>query len=106
MLQGIIIRGTTPEHEFELPYPLELISDVRIIYGQGSRSIFTKTKEDCVLSEGKISVLLTEDETFSILPSKPLDIEIRIKLANGKIVRTEEPISLRVIDSMDNEVMV
>lgn len=106
MLQGIIIRGTTPEHEFELPYPLELIGDIRVIYGQGGRPTFTKTKEDCVLSEGKISVLLTQEETLSVLPSKPLDIEIRIKLTNGKVVRTEEPISLRVIGSMDNEVMV
>jgi hypothetical protein len=59
MLQGIIIRGTTPEHEFDLPYPLELVSDVRVTYGQGGKSIFTKAKEDCTLSEGKISVLLT-----------------------------------------------
>ena len=106
MLQGIIIRGTTPEHEFELPYPLGLISDIRVIYGQGGKPIFTKTKEDCTLSEGKVSVLLMQEETFSVLPSKPLDIEIRIKLTNGKVVRTEEPISLRVIDSMDNEVMI
>jgi hypothetical protein len=59
MLQGIIIRGTTPEHEFDLPYPLELVSDVRVTYGQGGKPIFTKTREDCTLSAGKISVLLT-----------------------------------------------
>ena len=33
MLDGTIIRGTTPEHEFELPYPIELVSDFRVVYG-------------------------------------------------------------------------
>jgi hypothetical protein len=33
MLNGVIIRGTNPEHEFELPYSLELIKNIRVIYG-------------------------------------------------------------------------
>ena len=105
MLQGTIIRGTTPEHEFELPFSLDLIDDIRVVYGQNGRIAFIKTKQDCLLSEGKFSVLLTQEETFSILPFKPLNIEIRIKLTNGKVVRTEDPIVLRVLDSIDSEVM-
>jgi hypothetical protein len=33
MLQGSIIRGTTPLHSFELLYPIEIIDDIRVIYG-------------------------------------------------------------------------
>jgi hypothetical protein len=33
MLQGIIIRGTTPTHEFDLPYPETEIADLRVTYG-------------------------------------------------------------------------
>ena len=105
MLQGTIIRGTTPEHEFELPYPKENISDIRITYGQNGRLNFAKSMQDCVLSPGSIRVQLTQEETFSILPNKPVLVEIRIKLVNGKVVRNEEPIALRVIDSIDSEVM-
>jgi hypothetical protein len=34
-----------------------------------------------------------------------VEVEVRIKLTNGKVVRTEEPIALRVIDSMSDEVI-
>ena len=105
MLDGTIIRGTTPEHEFELPYPIELVSDFRVVYGQGNETIFVKTKSDCTLSEGKIFLSLTQEETFSVSPAKLVWVEIRIKLVNGKVVKTEKPIILRVIDTKDAEVM-
>lgn len=105
MIQGIVIRGTTPTHDFELPYPKELIDDIRIVYGQNNKTIFTKTKDDCILTEDKISVSLIQEETFLFAPKKRLEIEVRLKLTNGKVVRTEEPIVLRVIDSMSDEVI-
>jgi hypothetical protein len=33
MIHGLVIRGTTPEHEFELPYPVEMVEDIRVVYG-------------------------------------------------------------------------
>ena len=105
MIQGIVIRGTTPTHEFELPYPLAMVDDIRVVYGQNKKAIFTKSKEDCKLTEGQISVSLIQEETFLFSPHKKLEIELRIKLTNGKVVRTEEPIILRVIDSMSDEVI-
>jgi hypothetical protein len=114
MLHGVIIRGTNPEHEFALPCPAGIIDDVRVIYGQNSKSVLKKTlklnPEECLLESidelnSKVIVRLTENETYSISASRPLDIEIRVKLNDGKIVRSEELISLRVLDTMDNEVM-
>jgi hypothetical protein len=105
MLQGLVIRGTTPEHEFDLPYPREMVEDIRVTYGQGGKALFTKTINDCEISDGKIIVSLIQEETFLFAPKKQLYIEIRIKLTNGKVVRTEEPIVLRVIDSMNEEVI-
>lgn len=114
MLQGIIIRGTNPEHEFELPYPADAIDNVRVIYGQNGIPVLTKalksTTEPCSLESidelnSKVIVRLTENETYSISASRPLDIEIRVQLTSGKIVRSEDLISLRVLDTMDNEVM-
>lgn len=112
MLDGIIVRGTNPEHEFELPYPFELIESICIIYGQGAKPILKKNwkKEEgdsdtCRLKENKVYVLLSQEDTYLVSPSKTLDIEIRIKLTNGKIIRSDEMITLRVIDTMDNEVM-
>lgn len=105
MVQGIVIRGTTPTHEFELPYPIALVDDIRVVYGQNKKAIIVKTINDCTLTEGQISISLTQEETFLFSASKKVEIELRIKLANGKVVRTEEPIILRVIDSMSDEVI-
>ena len=105
MLQGIIIRGTTPTHEFELPYPKEMVEDIRVIYGQNDKALFTKNLDECQISDGKIAVSLIQEETFLFVPRKPVQIEVRIKLTNGKVVRTEDPIVLKVINSMSDEVI-
>ena len=106
MLQGTVIRGTTPLHEFELPYPLEIIKEVRIAYGQNNKTIFIKTTEECEIEEGKLSVRLAQEDTFSLRPGKKLYIEIRIKMVDDQVVRSEEPVVLRVIDTLDEEVMI
>lgn len=105
MLQGVIIRGTTPKHEFDLPYPLELVSDFEIAYGQKNKIVFKKTKEECTVEDGVIAFSLTQEETFSLNPRQYLNIEIRIKLTDGMIVHNEDPIVLRVQDTMYEEVM-
>ena len=105
MLQGTVIRGTTPTHEFELPYPKELIENIRIVYGQNKKAIFTKTEYDCTIENEKILVDLIQEETFLFSPRRNVEIEIRIKLTNGKVVRTEEPVVLKVVDSMGEEVI-
>lgn len=105
MLHGIVIRGTTPTHEFVLPYPKEIIKDLRIIYGQNKKALFVKTAEECYFGEGVVSVKLTQEETFLFNPGKKLYIEIRVRLINDEIVSTEDPIILRVLDTMDEEVI-
>ena len=105
MLQGTIIRGTTPKHDFDLPYPVELIKDLRISYGQNNKSICTKTKNQCTFEKNSLSVQLTQEETFLFKPKKNVYIEIRIKLFDGQIVQTEDPIILRVLDTLNEEVM-
>lgn len=105
MLQGLVMRGTTPQHEFDLPYPGEIIEDVRVAYGQKHQVIFIKTLEDCQIDGNKLSVSLTQEETLMFAPDKLLCIEIKIKLTNGEVVRTTDPVVLRVVDTMDEEVM-
>lgn len=105
MLQGIVIRGTTPEHEFGLPYPKDTIDKIYITYGQNGKSLFIKSKNDCVIDNEKIKVSLTQEETLQFNAKKHLYIEIKIRLNNGKIVQTETPIVLKVIDTMNEEVI-
>ena len=105
MIQGTLIRGTTPTHEFELPYPVELIKDIRLVYGQKNKVVLIKQRKQCIIQDGVIVVTLTQEDTLSFLPNKNIDIEIRIKLIDEQVVRNEEPITLRVLDTLDQEVM-
>ena len=104
MVQGVIIRGTTPIQEFTLTQPIELISDVRIIYGQKGKALFTKTLADCVIVDKKIQVPLLQEETLLLNPNKLLYVEIVIKLIDEQIIGSESPFAYRVINSMNTEV--
>lgn len=105
MLDGILIRGTTPSHEFELPYPAELIKDVRITYGQNDKAIITKNKSECSINNNTFKAVLSQEETLLFVPKKNANIEIRVLMLDGRVIRSEDPITLRVLDSMNVEVL-
>lgn len=105
MLQGIVVRGSTPSHEFDIMYGRQYITDVWITYGQNNKEIFTKTLEDCEFENNIVRVQLTQEETYMFSPRYKLDIQIKIELFDDKVQISEEPISLRVIDSLNKEVM-
>lgn len=110
MLQGTIIRGTTPIHDFELPYPKELIKDLRVTYGQDNQAVVAKSLIDCDISKidnsinSKLSIQLTQEETLMFLPRKNVSIEMRIWMTDNNVIRNEETIELRVVDTMNEEV--
>ena len=105
MVQGVVIRGSTPTHDIELPFPSDCVGDIRITYGQKNKPVFTKTMPDCIFSNNYVSVVLSQEETFQFVPLKNVEIEIRVNFKNGAVTQTEEPITLRVVDSMNTEVM-
>ena len=50
MVQGVVIRGSTPTHDIELPFPSDCIDDIRVTYGQKNKSVITKNMTDCIFS--------------------------------------------------------
>lgn len=105
MLQGIVIRGTTPEHEFYVPYSRDMIKDIRITYAQNKKAVFVKKIYDCRFENEKVYIDLSQAETLMFVPNRHLEIEIKILLLNNKVVMSEEPILLRVVDTLNDEVM-
>ena len=83
MVQDIVVRGTTPKHEFDLIRPAELIADIRVIYGQKGKALFTKIQPDCQIVNNKIVVSLLQEETLLLNPNKLLNAEIILKLKDG-----------------------
>ena len=105
MVQGIVIRGTTPKHEFDLTQPAELIDDIRVIYGQKGKALFTKTWPDCQIVENKIIVSLLQEETLLLRPDKLLNVEVILKLKNEQVIGSPYPITFRVVGSMNEEII-
>lgn len=105
MIQGIIIRGTTPTEEFELPCSANEIKDLRIIFGQSKKGLFTKYRNECELKNNKVLVSLSQDETYLFNPNKKLYVEIRVQTYDNKIISTKNPTVFLIADTMDEEIM-
>lgn len=77
-------RGTTTTHRYFIDLPTDKIKRVRIIYEQSSKTILTKTEEDCEIEDGKITVKLSQEETFMFKDNATVRIQIRLLLDSGE----------------------
>ena len=71
-------RGTTPNHIFTLPFSVEDVDSIHILYSQDDNVKLKKTKSDCVFDGNKVSVTLSQEETFRFIHGKMAYIQIRI----------------------------
>lgn len=85
-----MIRGTTPEYTFTLPFETELIETGRISFAQDGRLILQKTMDDCVLEAQSITLKLTQEETFRFDSNGGYaEIQIRILTTGGDALASE-----------------
>lgn len=79
-----MFRGTTPTHNFKVPFDTANIELLNIAYSQYDNVIIEKGLGDCEITEDTISVTLTEDDTLAFdSDKKTVDIQIRVRLAGG-----------------------
>lgn len=100
-----MIIGTTPTHVFELPFPTDVISELRITYAQNDIVLLTKTKEDCVMNENVIEVTLNQDDTFLIEKAKVVEIQLRILTSTGTVLGSI-PMKVRAVKCLENGVIL
>lgn len=81
-----MIRGTTPTHIFNLPFDVEKISEVRVIYAQRDKPILIKTEKDCTLQDQTIKVNLTQEDTFKFDHRKEVQIQVRVLTTTGDVL--------------------
>ena len=96
-------RGTTPTHVFTLPVDVGEISDVRIIYSQGSVVTLKKGMSDCTIEGNKITVKLTREDTWLFDSIKLVSIQIEVWLSDGDCM-VSDVIIRPVDDCLDDEV--
>ena len=86
-------RGTTPTHNFTVPFEIPANSKVRIVYAQNNKVILERTTETCSISKNTVSITLTDAETllFDCRPHfvngkkmpYPVEIQIGVKTPAG-----------------------
>ena len=100
-----MMRGTTPTHTFTLPVDSSFISKLRIIYAQAGKQILVKENEDCLIEGNKVTVRLSQIETFLFDHMKYVEIQVRILTAAGDVPKIQ-PIKVSVERCLDDTVMV
>lgn len=97
---NIIYRSSTPTFDFYLPIKVTEIDKLQITMAQDGVIKLQKAKGDCTLSNQKVSLVLTRDETLGFkegqldiqiivvsgdkqIPSKLMFVEVKEILSNG-----------------------
>ena len=98
-----MIIGTTPTHEFTIPSELSEFNEIHIIYAQNDKIVLLKTKEDCTIEENKISVQLTQDETFRFDPEE--DVYIQVRLLIGREALSSGIVRVKCQKCLETEIL-
>lgn len=83
-----MIRGTTPTHMFTLPFEVALVKEIRILYAQKEKVLFTKETADCVMEGNMVSVTLTQEDTFKFDCKNHIQIQLRVLTTDGQVLST------------------
>ena len=85
----MIIRGTTPTIEYELPFDTSVLSEVFVTISQSGNVIIEKEIGDCVLTDCLLTVKLSQDETLSLSASRIAEIQVRMKTVDGDVLASD-----------------
>ena len=81
--------GTTPTHQFTLPFEVDRISAIEITYAQRGQVILTVTEEDCTMQGQTVQVTLGQEDTFAFAQDINVDIQLRVKDINGTVFASD-----------------
>lgn len=84
----MIIRGTTPELKFTLPFETNLIATCFIIIQQNSITIIEKSLLDCIRDDVLLRVRLTQEDTLKLAPGVDAGINLVMKTIDGNRVES------------------
>lgn len=98
-------RGTTPTHIFYLPFDINIIEKIKIIYAQEDEIILIKEKENCSFEDNSIIVKLTQEETYLFDDKLIVQIQLHIlTTTNESLVSDIERVNVE--KCLDTEVLV
>jgi hypothetical protein len=99
---GAVYQATTPTHTFNLPFFAETISKLVLTYKQKGKVILEKNESDVTLSEKKITLVLTQEETNLFEPDIAF-VQLRCKV--GDKVMASNLVKIFVWNTFNREVI-
>lgn len=104
MLDGKFIRGTTPTHQFALPFDAGMITKLSVTYSRENGEVVVKRrKEECEMIGNIISVTLSQQESLSFQPDEIVEVQIKLSTDGGNVLASPK-YRIAVEDALDTEV--
>ena len=97
-------KGTTPKLTFTIPFDTSRIQCFRVVFAYRNEPILTKDEKSCSCSGNKITVPLTQEETFLFGCDSIHQVQMRVKLSDGSVINSEI-IHISVDRCLDKEVL-
>lgn len=79
-------RGTTPTHEFVVDVDMTSATAIYITYKQREKVILEKNIDDITVTDTKLMVTLTQEETLMFNINNIVEIQIRAKMDTGEAI--------------------
>lgn len=96
--------GSTPKHEFTLPFDVSLIKEFKVTYKQNGEIILEKYFNDFEVNGNTLSITLTQEETFLFTEGTNVELQARVLTMGGDALASD----IRIITAercLDNEVL-
>lgn len=105
MLDGKFARGSTPTHQFRLPFEIDRVDQLTISYGyRDSEPIVKKILNDCDVVEDYIVLTLSQEETLAFKPESIVKVQMKVLSTTGTVV-VSTPYYLKVEPTLDGEIL-
>lgn len=88
-----ITRGATITNIFNVEEDFTSAVECYVTYNQNGRTVLEKDIDEVTIEADKISVDMTQEDTLRFIENRPVEIQIRIKMADqaalvSRIIRT------------------
>ena len=99
----VLRQGTTPEFVFELPFDTDRVKTAKVTFVTNNGTKVEKRHEDCSLEGNKITVKLSQEDTFR-LEVGPIRVQLRILTQNEEAL-SSDTFSVNISKCLDDEVL-
>lgn len=84
-----MIRGTTPVLGFDLPFGTDQLAEAYVTFAQVGQVVLDKPLSACSLSENKLIVRLTQEETLKLAGNCNTEIQVRVRTTSGDALASQ-----------------